>query len=87
MSKLSALAAVGLLSISGAAQAQTIIKLSPDRSTVTATNDKGTATTTIARDGNGGATLTTRYRPNNAYQPMGGNAYQPMGSGYKPSGR
>ena len=70
--------------MSCAAQAQTIIKISPDRNTVTATNNKGTATSTIVRDGQGGGTITTRYQPNNAYKPMGsGGSYQPMGSGQK----
>jgi hypothetical protein len=87
MIKLSAVAVLMAMGACGAAPAQTIIKISPDRNTVTATSDKGTATSTIARDGNGGGTITTRYQPNNAYKPMGGASYQPMGSGYKPSGR
>ena len=62
------------------AQAQTIVKISPDRSTVTATNDKGTATSTIVRDGQGGGTITTRYQPKPSYQPMGSAGYQPMGA-------
>ena len=81
MIRLSALAVLGLFFTCGAAPAQTIIKISPDRSTVTATNDRGTATSTIVRDGQGGGTITTRYQPNNAYKPMGsGGSYQPMGS-------
>jgi hypothetical protein len=84
MMKLSVLSILGLLGLSCAAQAQTIIKISPDRNTVTATNNKGTATSTIVRDGQGGGTITTRYQPNNAYKPMGsGGSYQPMGSGQK----
>lgn len=62
------------------AQAQTIIKISPDRSTVTATGDKGTATSTIVRDGRGGGTIITRYQPKPSYQPMGAAGYQPMGA-------
>lgn len=74
----SALALLALLCVP--AQAQTIIKISPDRSTVTATGDKGTAISTIVRDGRGGGTITTRYQPKPSYQPMGANGYQPMGA-------
>lgn len=84
MIKLSVLSVLALLGVSGVALAQTIIKISPDRNTVTATNDKGTATSTIVRDGQGGGTITTRYQPNNSYKPMGSSgSYQPMGSGRK----
>ena len=87
MGRLSVLSVIGFLALPCAAQAQTIIKISPDRNTVTATGEKGTATSTIVRDANGGGTITTRYQPNNAYKPMGGSTYQPMGGAYKPSGR
>jgi hypothetical protein len=85
MTRLGALSLMVLLCVSPAALAQTIIKISPDRNTVTATGAKGTATSTIVRDGNGGGTIITRYRPNNnAYQPMGtGGSYRPMGSASK----
>jgi hypothetical protein len=86
MIKLGAFAVLMSVGVSSVALAQAIIKISPDRNTVTATNDKGTATSTIVRDGNGGGTITTRYQPNNAYKPMGsGGSYQPMGN--KPAGR
>ena len=79
---------LGLALVSSGAQAQAIIKVSPDRNTVTATSDRGTATTHIVRDGNGGATFTTRYQPAKpSYQPLDGNSYQPMGSSYRPTGR
>jgi hypothetical protein len=81
MIRLSVLCMLVWLGMSSAAQAQTtVVKVSPDRNTVTATNDKGTATTTIQRDGHGGATLTTRYQPNNGYKAMGSSgSYNPMG--------
>ncbi len=75
---LNAMALLAMLCVP--AQAQTIVKISPDRSAVTATNDKGTATSTIVRDGQGGGTITTRYQPKPSYQPMGGAGYQPMGA-------
>lgn len=80
MSRIALLSAVGVLSVTFGAQAQNIIKVSPDRNTVTVTNDKGSATSTIVRDGNGGGTITTRYQANKSYQPMGGGGYQPMGN-------
>ena len=96
MMKLAALSVLGLFAAGVSAQAQAIVKISPDRKTVTATSDKGTATTHITRDGNG-ATFVTRYQPKPAYQPMGGGSYQPMGGtggynsmgsgGYRPTGR
>lgn len=80
MVRLWALSVSAVLCLSCAAQAQRVVKVSPDRKTVTVTDDKGTATSTIVRDGQGGGTITTRYQPNNAYQPMGGGGYQPMGN-------
>jgi hypothetical protein len=81
MTKLGVLTMLGILWMPCAAQAQNIIKVSPDRNTVTVTNQKGTATSTIVRDGNGGGTITTRYQKKESYQPMGSGGYQPMGSG------
>lgn len=97
MMKLAALSVLGLFLAGAGAQAQTIVKISPDRKTVIATSEKGTATTHITRDANG-VTLRTRYEPAKpSYQPMGGSSYQPMGvsggynsmgsGGYRPTGR
>jgi hypothetical protein len=81
MTKLGVFAVAGVLLVPCTAHAQNIIKVSPDRNTVTVTNQKGTATSTIVRDGNGGGTITTRYQKKESYQPMGSGGYQPMGSG------
>jgi hypothetical protein len=81
MTKFGVFAVVGALLMPCAAHAQNIIKVSPDRNTVTVTSQKGTATSTIVRDGKGGGTITTRYQRKESYQPMGSGGYQPMGSG------
>ena len=67
MMKLAALSVLGLFVAGVSAQAQTIVKISPDRKTVVATSEKGTATTHVTRDGNGSCNS------------MGSGGYRPTG--------
>ena len=81
MTRLCALSIAALLSLTGAAQSQSIKSVS--------SNERGTLTTEVKRTGDV-ITATARFVPNKApsYQPLGSSGYKPTGGdGYKPMGR
>jgi hypothetical protein len=81
MTKLCAFSIAALLSLTCAAQSQSIKSVS--------SNERGTFTTEVKRTGDV-VTATTRFVPNKgpSYQPMGTSGYKPTGGdGYKPMGR